>query len=636
MFSSIAPSISFPESRPLRLVALFALTGLIGACGSSSSSTPEPEIPAPIEDPEDIGDVAACHSGFSGDADAQWPDLHLSSAGPKTLRFQWTEVEGATHYRLLENPDGASGFVQVGDDITDTSAYLEISAHLHNWPEARYLVEACDGQNCQDSNVIFSADAMLGAIGCFKASNTDLDDWFGWSVALSGDGQTLAVSALREWVDARGINGDQDNRNNSYFGSGAVYVFVRGENGWQQQAYVKPAHTRFNHRFGYSLALSEDGNTLAVGAIRDISAATGINGNPATSTQLSRSGAAYVFTRDGDDWSQQAFIKASNAHSLAFFGWRVALDNAGHTLAVSAYGEHATTNEINNDQAALNSPNSGAVYVFVLDEDEGWRQQTYLKAANNRGGLQFGYSLALSGDGRTLAAGGVGDASRDSGMDARPNNLEAPSSGAVYVFARGTNLWAQQAYIKASNADTSDHFGSSVALSEDGNVLAVGAIFAAEQTYGDSGTRVRTGAAYVFNRSGIHWTEVARLTNPNGIHGERFGGALALSGDGSLLAVGAMMESSDATGIEGDATNTEAPANGATFVYRQQDGSWQQSVYVKAPITQSQQRFGQSLSLSNDGSALAVGAYRNASGGRGINPDDAETDILNSGAVYLY
>ncbi len=142
-----------------------------------------------------------------------------------------------------------------------------------------------------------------------KASNTGANDLFGCSVALSADGSTLAVGAYGEDSAATGINGDQTS--NAAADSGAVYVFTRTGTTWSQQAYVKASNTGAGDYFGISVALSADGSTLAVGALHEDSAATGINGDQ-TSNAAASSGAVYVFTRTGTTWSQQAYVKASN------------------------------------------------------------------------------------------------------------------------------------------------------------------------------------------------------------------------------------------------------------------------------------------------------------------------------------
>src|SRR5690606_35208174 len=147
----------------------------------------------------------------------------------------------ATHYKLLKNSDGSSGYVQVGEDLATTSATDQVSVHLHDWVDSLYLVEACNATGCESSSPISTSSAMLAAIGFIKASNTDAYDWFGWSLALSADGSTLAVGAPAENSKATGVNGDQaDNTSPS---SVAVYVFTQVEGDWMQQAYLKASNT---------------------------------------------------------------------------------------------------------------------------------------------------------------------------------------------------------------------------------------------------------------------------------------------------------------------------------------------------------------------------------------------------------
>ncbi len=122
-----------------------------------------------------------------------------------------------------------------------------------------------------------------------KASNTDAGDRFGWSVALSDN--TLAVGAHEEDSAATGINGDQGD--NAALFAGAVYVFTRDSAGvWSQQAYVKASNTEAGDIFGDQVALS--GDTLAVGASFEASAATGIDGDQ-SDNNADRSGAVYAF-----------------------------------------------------------------------------------------------------------------------------------------------------------------------------------------------------------------------------------------------------------------------------------------------------------------------------------------------------
>ena len=193
-----------------------------------------------------------------------------------------------------------------------------------------------------------------------KASNPDANDFFGVSVALSDDGNTLAVGA-RESSNATGIGGAQ--ANNSALDAGATYVFIRSASTWSQQAYIKASNTQADDSFGRSVALSADGNTLAVGAYFEDSFATGIGGLQ-TDNSTNRAGAVYVFTRSASTWSQQAYVKASNAGADDNFGWAVALSADGNTLATASNLEDSSAIGINGNQGDNSASSSGAVYIY--------------------------------------------------------------------------------------------------------------------------------------------------------------------------------------------------------------------------------------------------------------------------------
>ncbi|MBN1538004.1 MAG: FG-GAP repeat protein, partial [Anaerolineales bacterium] len=150
-----------------------------------------------------------------------------------------------------------------------------------------------------------SIQAQMGSDSYLKASNTGSEDLFGRSVAVSGD--TVVVGATGEASSATGVDGDQTD--NSASGSGAAYVFVRSSGVWSQQAYLKASNTGANDFFGGSVAIS--GDTVVVGAMHEDSSATGVDGDQ-TNNSADASGAAYVFVRSNGDWSQQAYLKASN------------------------------------------------------------------------------------------------------------------------------------------------------------------------------------------------------------------------------------------------------------------------------------------------------------------------------------
>ncbi|MDT8438116.1 MAG: FG-GAP repeat protein [Wenzhouxiangellaceae bacterium] len=458
-----------------------------------------------------------------------------------------------------------------------------------------------------------------------KASNSGAGDFFGGSVAVSGD--TVVVGARGEDSSATGVDADQGSNASSF--AGAAYVFVRdGSGAWSQQAYLKASNTGASDEFGFSVALSSD--TLVVGARFEDSNATGVNGDQA-SNAASAAGAAYVFVRDGSGiWSQQAYLKASNTGPGDEFGFSVAL--SGDTLVVGARGEDSNATGVNGDQVNNEATTSGAAYVFVRDGSGIWSQQAYLKASNTDALDQFGSSVAVSGD--TLVVGAPDEDSRDSFQ----RNNAFLSAGAAYVFVReGSGAWSQQAYLKASNADADDQFGESVAVS--GDTVVVGARGEDSNATGVNGDQVNNeattaGAAYVFVRDGSGiWSQQAYLKPSNTDANDQFGFSVALSGD--TLVVGARGEDSNTTGIDGDQGNNAANDSGAAYVFvREGSGAWSQQAYLKASNTGASDRFGESVSISGD--TVVVGALFEDSNTTGVDGDQGNNAANDSGAAYVF
>ncbi len=308
-----------------------------------------------------------------------------------------------------------------------------------------------------------------------KASNTDGGDMFGGSVSYFNE--TVVIGASQEASNSTGVNGGQSN--NTFTESGAVYVFVRNGSSWSQQAYLKASNTNAFDLFGRSVSYSNE--TLVVGASREDSNATGVNGNQ-NSNLLSDSGAAYVFVRNGTIWSQQAYIKASNTGFGDAFGSDVAILN--DTLVVTAASEDSNAIGVNGNQSNNLAEGSGAVYVFVRNGTT-WSQQAYLKASNTDSGDGFGGSLSIYFD--TLLVGAPREDSNTIGVNGNQSNNSAASSGAAYLFVRNGTTWSQQAYLKASNTDAGDGFGQSVTLSE--RRLMVGAPGEASNASGVNGNQ---------------------------------------------------------------------------------------------------------------------------------------------------
>lgn len=347
-------------------------------------------------------------------------DNSASSAGAAYVFERSAGVWKQTAYLKASNTEGDKEFgrnVAVSGNIVAVGVPLEgsyvtgidgVQAVDGTYSGAVYLYERTDG--------VWSQEAYL------KASNTAGWDQFGGDVAVSGD--TVVVGASGEDSRATGVNGDETD--NSAGSSGAVYVFRRSGGTWEQQAYLKASNTEKGDRFGGSVSIS--GDTIVVGAHMEDSAARGSAGNGRNNGARS-SGAAYVFTRSGADWIEQAYLKASNPGEGDFFGGRVAI--SGDVVVVGAYGEDGSSTGIDGNAMDDDAPSSGAGYVFVRQNGR-WTQQAYLKASNAEATDYFAYALGISGFqivvGAPLEDGSVPGV-KGGGLD---NGFE--NSGAVYVF----------------------------------------------------------------------------------------------------------------------------------------------------------------------------------------------------------
>jgi hypothetical protein len=569
------------------------------------------------------------------------PRLELYLSPVKQLALGWAAAVGADHYQLLESPAPGEPFEPLGEDVFGESISIELPLHLRF--EASYVLRACNRFGCTESAAVSVLGSLAEAVGYVKASNTDASDQLGQSMALSGDGNTLAVGAPTEDSSATGIDGDQADDSASV--AGAVYVFVRdGLGAWSQQAYVKASNTGDQDWFGMSVALSGDGNTLVVGATGEDSDASGIDGDQANDA-APYSGAVYVLVRDGaGEWSQQAYLKASNADGADGFGAGMALAQDGNTLAVGTLHESSSATGIDGEEDDDSAFDAGAVYLFARDGLGGWSQQAYIKGSNTDAGDWFGVSMALSGDGDTLAVGASGEDSSAIGIDGDQADGSAPNAGAVYLFVRdGRGAWSQHAYVKASNTGADDGFGRSVALSEDASTLAVGAPYEDSNATGVGGSEVDdfiplSGAVYVLVRDGLgRWSQQAYVKGFQTDAGDAFGMSVGVSADGATLVVGAPGEASSAIGIGGNQGNDSRPNAGAVYVLvRDPSRGWSPRAYVKASNTDENDDFGRSVGLSGDARTLAVSAPGEASSATGIGGDEDDDTAPQAGAVYLY
>ena len=314
-----------------------------------------------------------------------------------------------------------------------------------------------------------------------------------------------------------------------------------------------------NDFFGFNVALS--GDTAVIGANKVDDDIRGVD-----------VGAAYVFTRSGHSWHQQAKLTADDGAAKDGFGGKVAL--SGDTAVIGAIFQ--------DDKG----DNSGSAYVFTRSGTT-WSQQVKLTAADGAEGDAFGQSIALSGD--TVVIGAPHD--DDKGNDA----------GSVYVFTRSGTTWSQQVKLTAADGAAGDVFGISIAFS--GDTIVIGADLNDEKA-------LNAGAVYVFTRSGSSWSQQAKLTAADGEETDIFGVRVALSGDTVLIS--ARRDDDDVMGIDA----------GSAYIFTRTGTTWQQQIKLTASDGAADDRFGRSVALVAD--TAVIGAM--------FQDDKGD----NSGSAYVF
>ena len=445
-------------------------------------------------------------------------------------------VDVAQHiYAKASNPDSGDRFgtsIAIDGDLMVVGAKLEWSGNGDPNDDsvanagAAYVFHRIGGTWVQE--------------GYLKGAERDVNDHFGWSVAISGD--TVIVGEPDEDSAAVGVNGDAADDNLD--SNGAAWIFRRNGGSWTQEAYLKPSiasATAQGFQFGHSVSIS--GNTAVVGARWEKSNATLVNGNQNDSSAGS-AGAAYVFVRSGTTWSQQAYVKASNTEGGDEFGSSVAV--SGDLLVVGARLEDGCGINVGGNQTSNGCSSAGAAYAYRRTGST-WAFEAYLKASNPEMTDLFGCSVAANGN--VIA---VGACTEDSADPTNPTDNFALEAGAVYAFRYNGAAWSPDGYLKANLPDSGAHFGTAVGVF--GDLIAVGA---ESQDIG--------GQTFLFRHDGTNWLEPIGLTSANIGTGDKFGISVGLSSDG--LAVAADSEDSASSGINPMDTGNLGES-GAAYIFR--------------------------------------------------------------------
>jgi hypothetical protein len=303
-------------------------------------------------------------------------------------------------------------------------------------------------------------------------------DQFGFSVALSGN--TALIGAPGRMTSGTLPFAVPNSAR------GSAFVFIRSGTTWTEQAELRASREAFGDQFGNSVSLSDE--TALIGASFDDTPA----GTDA--------GSAYIFTRSGGVWAQQAQLIASDGAAGDRFGYSVAL--AGGTALIGARQANPA-----------GKTDAGAAYVFV-GGGASWSQQAQLLASDGASSDEFGSSVALSAD--TALVGAPLD---DTGV--------GTNSGTVYTFSRTGTTWSEQAHFWATDLAANDQFGRSVALS--GDVAVVGA------PLDDTVAGLDAGSAHVFLRTSTGWSAEAELRAGDSAALDNFGSSVALGGNTVLI-----------------------------------------------------------------------------------------------------
>lgn len=317
-------------------------------------------------------------------------------------------------------------------------------------------------------------------------SNVELSNSFGRAIAISPDGQHAVVDLRLEE---------------------SAYVFDRQSDGfWVQQAVLTASDGESDDNFGISVAISDGGERVLVGAYFD-------NRNGEFDV-----GSAYAFSRQSDgSYVEEEKLIVSNGDEG---------DNFGNSVSITPDGQ----------RALIGARGDGSAYVFDRQSDGTWTQQDNFEDVDGDLFNDFGRAVSISSDGQRALVGADGDV--DGGFS---------NQGSAYVFDRQSDgTWTQQAEFIAADGGNDDHLGISVALSGDGQRALLGA------NQDDVNGNERQGSAYVIARQPDGaWVQQVKLTASDGEETDRFGGAVAISADGQRGLVGAHKDDVNGTLTQG-------------------------------------------------------------------------------------
>ena len=447
------------------------------------------------------------------------------STDPEGVPLTWSY---AVTTGSLTNGGGASATVSQADNVftitptTNTSYAGTFSITFSATDGVTGAVSAVSA-----FTLTFEADwSSVSQQAKIQSSDIQAGDQFGVNVHISTDGNTVVAGALAE--DTGGTT------------TGSTYVFTRSGTTWSQEAKLQPSDVATGDSSGAQVSISGDGNTLVISSQGDDTGYTG-------------AGAAYIFTRSGTTWSQQAKLVASNPGEYDSFGKGVGISTDGNTVLIGAPGEDTGVDA------------TGAVYVFTRSGTT-WSQQAFIQHSDRGQYDSFGQQIAVSSNGNDAIIG-------------------VKENEAAYIFTRSGTTWSQQAKLVSSDWQIYDYFGTNVDISDNGDTVIVGA-------NGEDSGGTGAGAAYIFTRSGTTWSQQQKIQASDKALGDSFGIAVGLDTTGDLAIVGAHYDEHDVS----------IGRTGAAYVFTRDGTTWSEESKItptdSAKATGDQ--FGFNVAISSD------------------------------------
>ena len=336
--------------------------------------------------------------------------------------------------------------------------------------------------------------------------------------------------------------------------SGSAYVFQRTSSGWVQVTKLLASDAAAGDYFGRTTGIS--GTYAVIGAPYDDDCG-------------GRSGSAYIFEDNGTAWNQVAKLHASDGAGGDEFGHAIGM--SGNKAIVGAHG--------NDDWGTT----SGAAYIFEKS-GASWGEAAKLTASDATGYDLFGCSVSISGEAAIVGAQG--------------NDDNGSWSGSAYIFEKASGVWTEVAKLTASDAAAGDHFAPC-------DISGTRAIIGAWEN-DDTGSN--SGSAYIFEKLGGVWTEVAKLTASDTAPGDLFGRYVSISGSFAIVSA----PEKDDNGID----------SGAAYIFEDTGSGWVEVAKVTASDAATGDCFGWSVGI--DGGIAIVGAYQD------------DLSIIDAGSAYVY